>query len=218
MGGGGFSMEPDNLRLDEHALMLTGQTRPRVCFVPTASGDSERYLVGFYTAFSQRAEATHLPLFRRDDRDLRELLLAQHIIYVGGGNTANMLSIWRVHGVDAILREAYEAGVLLCGLSAGAICWFESSVTDSFGGMAPLHDGLRLLAGSFCPHFDGEAERRPTYHRLVAQGALPPGYAADDGAAILFTDGALDHVVTSRPDAAAYRVTREGDRAIEERL
>jgi len=218
MGGGGFSMEPDNPLLDQHVVASTGKARPRICFVPTASGDSERYLVGFYTAFSQRAEATHLPLFRRDTRALRELLISQHAIYVGGGNTANMLAVWRAHGVDAILREAYDAGVLLCGLSAGAICWFESSVTDSFGGMAPLQDGLALLPGSFCPHFDGEADRRPTYHQLVAEGALPAGYAADDGAALFFEDGALTDIVTSRPRAAAYRVERVHDGAVERRL
>jgi dipeptidase E len=207
MGGGGFSMEPDNRLLDDHILSLTGSSRPRVCFLPTASGDSERYLFNFYAAFARRAEASHLALFARTVDDLEGLLLDQDVIYVGGGNTANMLAIWRLHGVDRVLRAAWQAGVVMAGISAGAICWFEAGTTDSFGlDLQPLSDGLSLVAGSFCPHYDGEAQRRPLFGRLIADGTLPAGYGVDDDAALVFNGTELRAAVSSRPGAGAYRV------------
>jgi len=199
MGGGGFSMEPDNPALDDFVLGVTGRSRPKVCFLPTATGNVATYIVNFYEAFRRRAEPSHLDLFIRTRADLRSFILDQDAIYVGGGNTANLLAIWRVHGLDAILGEAWRKGVVLAGLSAGAICWFDSGLTDSFGpSLAPLSGGLGLLPGSFCPHFDGEPLRRPAYQRLVADGTLAGGWAADDG--------------------AAYRLDREEDRAVERRL
>lgn len=219
MGGGGFSMEPDNPLLDDFLLSLVPSGRtPRVCFVPTASGDSAGYVDRFELAFpAGRAETSVLSLFRRDRADLRSFVLEQDVLYVGGGNTANLLSLWRLHGLDEILLEALDAGVVLAGLSAGMNCWFESSVTDSFGAddLQPLADGLGLLAGSACPHYDGEAERRPTYRRLVSTGRLPAGYAADDGCGLLFRGGELTDVVSSRDGAGAYRVERVGERAAE---
>ena len=215
LGGGGFSMEPDNPTLDDYILGLVDRRLPRVCFVPTASGDADPYIVRFFDAFPPgRAEACHLGLFRRRVSDLGAFLLDQDVVYVGGGNTANLLAVWRQHGLDRALRQAWEAGVVLCGLSAGALCWFEAAVTDSFGPLAPLPDGLGFLPGSFCPHYDGEADRRPAYHRFVAAG-LPAGFAADDGAALHFTGTNLAGVVTSRPKAAAYRVERIGDEVVE---
>ena len=134
LGGGGFSMEPDNPLLDRYILGLTGKTRPRICFLPTASGDADGLIVKFYTAFgAERCQPVHLALFRRTVSDIRSLLLSQDVIYVGGGNTINMLAIWRAHGVDEILAEAWREGVVLAGLSAGSLCWYESGVTDSFG-------------------------------------------------------------------------------------
>ena len=211
MGGGGFSMEPDNPLLDDVILDLArrvrGRDRPRVCFLPTASGDAEGYVANFYAAFARRSEASHLALFVRRVTDIDTFLLEQDVVYVGGGNTENMLAIWRIHGVDRALRAAWEAGVVMAGLSAGSLCWFESGTTDSYGpDLAPLHGGLGFLPGSHCPHYDGEALRRPLYQRLIAEGRLPAGYAADDGAALLFRDGVLDEVVTSRQAARAYRV------------
>ncbi len=209
LGGGGFSMEPDNPLLDDYILGLTGRARPRVCFVPTASGDADGYVARFYRAFARRGcLATHLPLFQREAADLRAVILDQDAVYVGGGNTVNMLAIWRAHGLDRVLREAWEAGVVLCGISAGALCWFEAGITDSFGpDLAPLRDGLAFLPGSHCPHYDGEPRRRPTYHRCVAEG-LPAGVAADDGCALHFEGTTLVDVVASRPAARAYRVER----------
>lgn len=203
-------MEPENPLLDDYVLGLARKKRPRVCFVPTASGDNDGYVVRFHKAFPpSRAEATHLVLFSRTVRDLRSFVLAQNVIYVGGGNTANLLAVWRLHGLDRALAAAWRAGVVLCGISAGALCWFKSGVTDSFGHpLEPLSNGLGFLRGSFCPHYDGESDRRAAYHSLIAAG-LDNGYACDDGAALHFIGRKLAAVVSSRPKAKAYRVERE---------
>jgi dipeptidase E len=212
MGGGGFSMEPENPLLDRFVLSLTGSDRPRVCFAATASGDSERYVASFYRAFAAfDCRPADLRLFERSVGDLRAFVLEQDVIYVGGGNTASLLAVWRAHGLDRILAEAWEAGIVLAGVSAGMNCWFAQSVTDSFANLAPLDDGLGLLPGSACPHYDSEPWRRPTLHRLVASGALADGWAADDGAALVFSGTELEEVVSSRPDAAGYRVERVAD-------
>jgi peptidase E len=219
MGGGGFSEEPDNPLLDGFVVSLAGRERPRVCFVATASGDSEGYVARFYRAFAEHdCRPADLGLFDRRAGDLRRVVLEQDVVYVGGGNTASLLAVWRAHGLDAILREALDAGAVLCGVSAGMNCWFEASTTDSFGPeLAPLHDGLGFVAGSACPHYDGEAQRRPLYQELVA-GGLPAGYAADEGAALHFdAAGALLEAVASREGARAYRVERGPDGAADER-
>lgn len=221
MGGGGFSMDGDDPSLDDHILALAranrGRERPRICFLGTASGDSDSYIASFYAAFARRSEATHLALFKRTVRDIGAFLLDQDVVYVGGGNTADMLAIWRVHGVDDALRAAWSAGVVMTGLSAGSLCWFEGGTTDSFGlELDALEDGLGLIAGSHSPHYDGEPTRRPTYHRLIAEGRLGDGYAADDGAALVFIGDRLDEVVASRPAARGYRVELGPDGAIRE--
>jgi peptidase E len=216
MGGGGFSMEPENPRLDRFVLSLARSSPARVCFVPTASGDSERYVANFYRAFAALdCTPSDLALFDRGVDDLEALVLAQDVVYVGGGNTASLLAVWRAHGLDAVLRRAWDEGVVLCGISAGMNCWFEQSVTDSFGTrLAALHDGIGLLAGSCCPHYDGEEQRRPAYRELVASGELSAGWAADDGAALVFAGTELAEVVSSRPEAAAYRVEPDGERQV----
>jgi dipeptidase E len=179
--------------------------------MPTASGDADSSVAAYYRAFSERdCRPSDLALFHRTIVDLRAFLLEQDVIYVGGGNTANMLAIWRTHGVDRILREAYEQGVVLAGISAGAICWFEASVTDSFGlSLAGLRDGLGLLSGSACPHYNSEERRRPVYRQLVGSG-FPPGYAIDDGVGLHFVDGQLTEVVTNAEGRSAYEVRLEG--------
>jgi dipeptidase E len=220
MGGGGFGMEPDNPLLDDHILGLArrrGRDRPRVCFLPTASGDAETYIADFEAAFGAKADASHLALFVRTVVDVEAFLLDQDAIYVGGGNTANMLAIWRLHGVDRALRAAWDSGVVLAGLSAGSICWFESGTTDSFGlQLAALTDGMGFLPGSHCPHYDGEPQRRPAYHAMIGDGALPAGYAVDDSAAIVFDGVELLEVVASVPGASAYRVERTPDGSVRE--
>ena len=218
LGGGGPSPAGDSALVD-HFLSLAGGEHPRVCVIPTAVGDSDAHVAAFYRAMLRRgARPSDLRLFARDDGDPRELLLAQDAIWVSGGNTANALAVWRVHGVDRALREAWEAGIVLGGSSAGMICWFEASITDSFGpSLAPLRDGLGFLPGSACPHYDGEERRRPVYRAAVAEG-LPPGYAADDQAALHFVGTELAEVVAARPSARAYRVERDGERPLDARL
>jgi dipeptidase E len=217
MGGGGFLME-DTLFLDDYVLAAARRPRPRVLYVPTASGDSLTSVQRFYDAFRDRCEPNHLELFHRDARDLRAHVLEHDVIYVGGGNTVNMLAIWRAHGFDQILREALAAGVVLAGVSAGAVCWFEGTVTDSFGPLAPLRDGLGMLSGVLVPHYNSEVERRPTLHRLIDTETFARAYGVDDGAAMVFRDRQLVEVVTSRPDAAAYRVERTDAVVTESRL
>ena len=221
LGGGGFSMEPENPLLDRFVLSLAGTARPRICFVPTASGDSAEYIARFHHAFSALdCDPCELRLFERSVGDLRSFVLSQDVLYVGGGSTANLLAVWRTHGLDRIVAEAWEAGVVLCGISAGMNCCFEQSVTDSFdiARLAPLTDGLGLLTGSACPHYDGDEQRRPAFRGFIARGELAGGYAADDGAALVFSGRELEQVVGSRANAAAYRVERSGDGVREQRL
>jgi dipeptidase E len=194
--------------LDDLLLELAG---PRICLVPTAVGDADAALVRFYERFAHRADASHVVFHPWPRPDLREHVLAQDALLVHGGNTANMLAIWRVHGFDEVLREAWQNGVLLAGWSAGMICWFEAGVTDSFGpDLAGMRDGLGFLPGSACPHYDGEERRRPVYTQLVRDG-FPGGIAADDGVALLYEGTTLREVLTAREGATAYRVTPDGE-------
>jgi peptidase E len=201
-------------RFDYLVLELGG---PRVCFVPTPSADPGS-LVRFYESFAHRAEATHVAFNPWPRADLAEHVLSQDAVYVSGGNTANALAIWRIHGFDAVLREAWERGILLCGWSAGMICWFEAGVTDSFGPeLRGMREGLGFLPGSACPHYDSEESRRPVYRELVEHG-FPPGYAADDAAALHFVGAELHEVVAAEEGAQAYRVERDGETAIPARF
>ncbi|HSC50549.1 MAG TPA: peptidase E [Gaiellaceae bacterium] len=216
---GGLSWDDEERRrLEDYWLALTGAARPRVLVVPTAVAEDAALTLTLVTQLADRADVTHLPFFPWPPRDLRGLALGQDAIYVTGGNTANALAIWRVHGFDAVLREAWQAGVVLTGWSAGMICWFEASVTDSFGPqLEGMRDGLGFLPGSACPHYDGEGERRPVYTRLVREG-FPPGLAADDCVALRFDGAELAEVVTAREGSRAYRVGAEGEQAIDARL
>jgi dipeptidase E len=215
MGGGGFSMEPDNPALDHFVISLARRENPSVCFLATASGDAESYIDSFYSAFRKLpCRPTHVPLFARTP-DLNRVLLEQDAIYVGGGNTKSMLAVWREWEIPELLRRAWQSGTVLAGVSAGAICWFETGLTDSSGtGLYPL-TCLGLLAGTCCPHYDGEAERRPALHQLIEAGTITSALALDDGAAAHFINGTLANVVSSRPQARAYRVERVNGQIVE---
>jgi dipeptidase E len=226
MGGGGFLMDPENPLLDRYCLDCTGATIPKVCFIPTASGDSEDGLSRFYTAFNQYpCEPSHLAFFRRPRAgsipltEAKQALSNQDLIYVGGGNTRAMLAVWREWKIDEILRAAWNSGVLLAGISAGAICWFEYGGSDStyVGQPSPLQ-GLGLISGSCTPHYDGELNRRPDLHGLIQKGELPSGIGIDDGAAVLFENRQIVEVVSSRATASAYRVKIEDGQITEEQL
>jgi peptidase E len=215
LGGGGDTPEQSN-RLNVFVLGLTAKERPKLLFVPTAAADSDEYIVWAYERFRDEAEVTHLRTFPWPPSNLRDLILSQDAICVSGGNTANMLAIWRVHGIDELMREAWERGIVLWGASAGMICWFEHGLTDSFGPQLDRMECLGFLPGSACPHYDGEELRRPRYRELVGDG-LPEGLAADDGVGLHFVGTELAEVVTCRPGAAAYRVTRSGEERLEPR-
>jgi peptidase E len=214
MGGGGFSMEPDNLALDRYVIAQARAERPKVCFLAQAGGEDAYYIVRFYQAFlSLRCTPSHLSLFNPHTADIEDFLMEQDVIYVGGGNTKSMLALWREWGLDKILLNAAKHGTVLAGISAGAICWFEYGTTDSIPGKLTALPCLGYLVGSCSPHYDGETERRPTFQRMIAAGEIPAGVAFDDGAAGHFIDGRLAHIVSSRPNAKGYRVERDGDRA-----
>ena len=218
MGGGSFAMEPDNPTLDQYILKQAKVKTPAVGFLSTASGDSDRYLVMYYSAFSRYdCRPTHLSLFGRTP-DLRDYLLSQDVIYVGGGNTKSMLALWKDWGLPELLREAWQSGVVLAGVSAGAICWFEQGVTDSFAGDLRVLNCLGFLEGSCCPHYDGEADRRPALHKFLQHGEILPGYALDDGAALHFQHREIHRVVSSRPQANAYRLRVDDGVVTEETL
>jgi dipeptidase E len=216
-GGGGFSMESGNALLDDYVLAATGAERPKVCFLPTASGDADHYIVRFYRHFpASRCEPSHVSLFRRDcgAPDPATHLLEQDLIYVGGGCVRSMLGAWRAHGLDDVLRRAWARGVVMCGLSAGSLCWFEQGLTAFHGEQGLPVAGLGLLMGSNAVHYDKEARRRPDFQAAIAAG-MAPGWGADDGVALHFVGPRLARVVSSRPHAGAYRVEAVGGEAVE---
>jgi dipeptidase E len=212
-------MERDSSLLDDYVLSLTDADRPRVCFLPTASGDADHYVVRFYRRFSASCDASHVSLFRRDqgtggvEDDLATHLLSQDLIYVGGGNVVSMLGAWRAHGLDEVLRKAWRKGIVLCGPSAGSLCWFDEALSAFHGAPRSVH-GLGMLPYSNCVHYDAEPARRAEYHRFVGDG-MRAGFAAEDGVALHFRRTRLKRAVSSRPDGCAYRVEHAGDGVVE---
>jgi len=215
MGGGGFSEDENNrlTAIDRYILALSPNPHPKVCFVPTASGDASAYIDSFHAAFdAAECEPTHASLFYRGTVALEDELADVDVVYVGGGNTLNMLTLWRVYGMDKVLDDLRKANMVFAGLSAGGMCWFDAGLTDSLGPqMSALHDCLGWLPGSFCPHFDSNGPAEAAYRSLVASGELPEGFGVDDGAALHFIDGELRRVVGERPDAGARRVLHDDE-------
>ena len=190
---------------------LTGRERPRILYIGTAMAEDPAAALRAYDHFGGLGEVSRLEFFPWPPEELQSVVLRQDLIFVGGGNSANMLAIWRVYGVDQLLREALDSGVVLAGSSAGGLCWFESGVTDSFGPQLDQMDYLGFVSGSFCPHYDDEELRRPRYHELMRDG-LAPGYAADAGVGLHFVDSELREVVACEEGSKAYRVElRDGD-------
>ncbi|WP_445638154.1 putative peptidase YgaJ [Nostoc sp. DSM 114161] len=213
MGGGGFSMELKNPLLDKYILGLVNKNKPRVCFVPTASGDSAQYIVDFYSAFAKLScTPSHLSLFNLPTIDLKAFVLEQDIIYVGGGSPKNLIALWREWELDKIFREAWEKSIILCGLSAGSMCWFEAGISAyAPGSLDNPVKCLGFLKGSYCPHYDREPERRLGYYRLLSEGLLDEGYGSDDGVGLHFVGDRLQKIVSSRLNAKAYRVEKIGE-------
>ena len=217
--GGALSV-PEARPLREFIFSLARRSNPRVCFLPTATGDHPEAIASFYRVASEHeCRPSDLPLFSREVEDVEAFLAKQDVVWVAGGNTANALAVWRVHGVDRALRAAWEHGTVMTGASAGMNCWFEASVTDSFSRsrLAGLDDGLGWLAGSACPHYDGEEQRRPAYRELVA-GGFPPGVAAEDGVGLVYSGVELVEAVTWRDGGAAFRVGVDSEERLAARV
>lgn len=216
MGGGGFAIEPDNPLMDRYILKQARAIKPKICYLPTASGDSQENIQQFYSAFHQHdCTSSHLALFKLPTCDLEDFILAQDIIYVGGGNTRNLLVLWKEWKLDVYLRRAWENDTVLTGSSAGANCWFEHAATVPFPGQIKLIQGLGLLPGGFCPHYDDEPVRRPGYHRLVSEGLITDSKAASNGAALHYRNQELYRVVSSRPEVRAYDVKLMNGKVVE---
>lgn len=226
LGGGGFKTSDRELLLLKYILALTGKKNPQICYLPTAGADQPEPIVAWYETLNDLdCRPRHLRLINNSSnlQNLEQQLLAMDAIYVGGGNTLHMLTIWKLLGVDAIMRKAYERGIVLAGVSAGMICWFEQGVSDSRPGALTRVDGLGFLKGSACPHYDhkdrmGKRDRQESYHKLLTTGDMQDGVACDDGVALLYEDEKLIRAVAENPKAGAFTVRRAGDKAVEESL
>ncbi|HEY7019700.1 MAG TPA: peptidase E [Ktedonobacterales bacterium] len=223
-GSAGYVIEDGIPRLGpimRYGLQLTGKPGPKLCYLGSAGGDDPTWIAAFYTAcIGEDLIPSHLRLFPMPNvRDVRAHLLAQDMLWVGGGSVANLLVIWRVHGLDTILREAWERGVVLAGVSAGSICWHMGGVTDSFGvELRPVTNGLGFLPYSNGVHYDSEERRRPLFQKLIGEGVLPEGYATDDQVALHYVDETLHKVITETSGKYAYHVVRTSDGAEETRI
>lgn len=212
IGGAGFYKV--NLVLERYILSQVDKENPRVLFVPTASGDSSQYITYFYEVFNQLpCVPHHLSLFNPPKNvSLEEYVLSHDVIYVGGGNTKNLLVLWKAWGLDLIMRKAWEKGIVLAGTSAGSLCWFEQGITDSLPHGLTVLDCLGFLPGSNCPHYNDESTRRPSYQKFVASGEIKPGIAQDQYVALHYRGAKLYRVVTSRAGQSAYEVSFDGQK------
>jgi dipeptidase E len=223
IGGGGFQknskQNADEMVIERYFLDQTGKKRPRICFIPTASAESPKHIIDFYQAFLKLdCQPTHLSLFNLPTADLESFILAQDAIYVGGGNTKSMLVLWREWNLDTILQKAWQQGIVLGGVSAGSICWFQQGITDSIPGPLTVINALGFLKGSNCPHYDGETERRPSYHNYILEGKLKSGIAIDDNVAVHFVGEEIANVIKANPKGNSYFVSKDGDKIKEEKL
>ncbi|MEO2184981.1 MAG: peptidase E, partial [bacterium] len=189
IGGGGFGRNPNHRKIEKYILELTGKEKPNVVFFPTASAENQAYIIQFYKCFTKMScEPSHVTFFQRTPR-LDSIINKADVIYVGGGNTKSMLAVWQEWKLDKLLLKAYNNGKILCGVSAGAICWFEQGITDSWASNLNVMDCLGFLPEMACPHYQEEKDRRPDVHKMLKQGKCGPGWAIDGGAAIHFKNG-----------------------------
>ena len=216
IGGGGFGRSPGEGVIEKYILDQSDKERPNICFIPTATGDNEAYKVNYYSTFSKlNCSPVHLDFFKRTP-DLEELIKQQDVIFVGGGNTKSMLAVWKDWGLDLILKEAYERGVIMCGVSAGAICWFEEGVTDSWSEELKVMDCLGFVKGACCPHYDEEPQRRPSLSKFLKEGVMQSCYAVDGGCALHIENEQEYKAVVFAKDKNAYCVDLENDEVKEE--
>ena len=206
IGGGGFGRNPNHLPIEKYIIEQVGKEKPNICFIPTASAEDKSYTVNFYSAFNKlNCNPSHLNFFQRTP-NLRSVINKQDIIYVGGGNTKSMLAVWREWKLDKLLLKAYEKGVILCGVSAGAICWFDKGITDSWASSLSVMECLGFLKGCCCPHYNGEKDRKPYVEKFLKEKKIDSCYALDDGSAIHFKNGKLFSAINFYKDAGSYEV------------
>jgi dipeptidase E len=221
LGGGGFSDQPDNLLLDEYILLQTNKARPKVLFLPTAGGDHEDYIAKFYRAYKRfNCVPVHLSISKKPVpfRKLEQLVLSQDMIFVGGGSPRFLMQVWRKSGLDRIIKKAWKEGIVLSGMSAGAICWYEDGFKNPKDDIWRRIGGLGLLEGSFCPHYDKRGELRKAYRKMISAGELDSGYGVQDGVALHYCGTELKYVISSAPDARAFYVKKSGFRVTEKEI
>ena len=210
IGGGGFGANPGQGIIEEYILKQTKKKNPKICFIPTATGDNEAYKVNYYSTFTNLdCCPTHLDFFKRTP-DLNDLILNQDAIFVGGGNTKSMLAVWKEWGLDKILKKAYKDGIVMSGVSAGAICWFQSGITDSWASNLKIMPCLNFVKGTCCPHFDEEPERRPAVKKLLLSNKIKDVFAVDGGAALHIKDEKIFKSVVFRSEKSSYLVSYDG--------
>ena len=211
IGGGGFGRNPGEVIIERYILDQSKKSKPKVCFIPTATGDDEGYKESYYSTFSMfDCDPVHLDFFKRTP-DLEQLILNQDIIFVGGGNTKSMLAVWKEWGLVGLLKSAYESGTIMCGVSAGAICWFDSGITDSWAEDLKLMDCLGFAEGVCCPHFDEEPERRPTVHKMIKNETIDSCIAIDGGCALHLINETPHYSIVFSEKKNAYRVFMDND-------
>ena len=208
IGGGGFGRNPKHNIIEQYLLNLSDKEKPNILFIPTASAEDKSYIINFYTCFSNlNCNPYHLSLFGRTPR-LDSLFSKADIIYIGGGNTKSMLAVWKDWKIDILLKKAYEKGKILCGVSAGAICWFEDGVTDSWASNLNIIDCLGFIKGSCCPHYNGEVDRRPSVNNFLQNNGLKRGVAIEDGSAIHYKNGSFFKGLSFYKNSKAFFVSK----------
>ena len=218
IGGGGFGRNPNKPIIEKYILDQSSAEKPNICFFPTASAEDKSYIVNYYSAFSKlNCKPIHINLFQRTPR-LDSIINKQDIIYIGGGNTKSMLAVWREWKLDKLLLKAYNRGAILCGVSAGAICWFEKGITDSWASNLNVMDCMDFVSGCCCPHYDGEKDRRPSVHSLIQKGQIETCYAIEDGSALHFKDGNIFQNVDFIDGKNSYIVSKEENMITEKKI
>ena len=212
IGGGGFGRTQDSNLIEQFILDQTSKKNPKICFIPTATGDLDPYVVNYYSVFSKLdCDPSHISFFTRTI-DLEEHILKQDAIFVGGGNTKSMLAVWKEWGLDLILKKAYEQGIVMSGVSAGAICWFEAGLTDSWASELKMMECMNFIPGSCAPHYDEEPERRPATKKFLEDQSISFMYGIEGGAALHFIDEQPDSTIRFKKNKNAYKVTCESNK------
>ena len=212
IGGGGFGRTQESNLIEQYILDQTSKTKPKICFIPTATGDLDSYIVNFYSVFTKlKCEPSHISFFKRTI-DLQAHIQKQDAIFVGGGNTKSMLAVWRDWGLDLILKDAYDRGVVMSGVSAGAICWFEGGLTDSWASDLKMMECMNFIPGNCAPHYDEEPERRPATKQFLENKSIDFMYGIEGGAALHFVDEIPNSTIQFKKNKYAYKVTLDGNK------